>query len=43
LLEDSIEAKVVIISTGVGRGDSLFVDEELEGIVDIGKIRAGLD
>jgi len=42
LLEDSIEAKVAIISTGVGRKDSLLIDEELEGIVDIGKIRAGL-
>jgi adenylosuccinate synthase len=43
LLEDSIEARVAIISTGVARRDSLLVDEELVGIVDIGKIRAGLD
>ncbi len=43
LLEDSIEARVAIISTGVGRKDSLLIDEELEGIVDSGKIRAGLD
>jgi adenylosuccinate synthase len=43
LLEDSIEARVAIVSTGVGRKDSLLVDEELGGIVDIAKIRAGLD
>ncbi len=41
LLEDTIEARVAIISTGVARRDSLLIDEELEGMVDTAKIRSG--
>jgi adenylosuccinate synthase len=40
LIEDSVGAKVCLISTGVERKDSLLIDEELAGIVDVDKIRA---
>jgi adenylosuccinate synthase len=43
LLEDSIEARVAVISTGVARKDSLLIEEELGEIVDLGKIRAGIE
>jgi adenylosuccinate synthase len=42
LVEDSIEARICLISTGVERRDSLFIDEELEGVVDLAKVRAGI-
>jgi adenylosuccinate synthase len=41
-IEDSVEARVCLISTGVERKDSLLIDEELEGLVDLGLIRMGL-
>jgi len=40
LIEDAVEAKVAIISTGVERKDSLLIDGELDGIVDLKKVRA---
>jgi adenylosuccinate synthase len=43
LIEDRVEAKVAVISTGVERKDSLLVDRELDGLVDLAKVRAGLD
>ncbi len=42
LIEDLIEARVAIISTGVERKDSILIDDELGGIVDPVKIRASL-
>jgi adenylosuccinate synthase len=42
VLEEAVEAKVAVISTGVGRKDSLLIAEELDGIVDLKKVRAGL-
>jgi len=42
ILEDAVEAKVAVISTGVERKDSLLIDEELDGIVDLKKVRAEL-
>ncbi len=42
LIEDLIEARVAIISTGVERKDSILFDDELKDIVDLGKIRAKL-
>ncbi len=40
VLEDLIETKVAIISTGVERGETVFVEEALRGIVDPAKVRA---
>ena len=40
VVEDLIEAKVAIVSTGVERGETVFIDEELRGIVDPVKVRA---
>lgn len=42
LIEDLIEAKVVIISTGVERKDTILFDSGLRDIVDLDKVRAGL-
>jgi adenylosuccinate synthase len=40
VLEDLIEAKVAIVSTGVERGQTVFVESELRGFVDLEKVRA---
>ncbi len=42
VLEDAVEAKVAIISTGVARKDSLLIDAELDSIIDLKKVRAEL-
>ena len=42
LIEDSIEARVVIISSGFERKDTILLDSGLEDIVNLEKIRAGL-
>jgi len=42
VLEDLIETKVAIVSTGVERGETVFIDEELRGIVDPAKVRAAV-
>jgi adenylosuccinate synthase len=38
LIEDLLEVKVAIISTGVGRKDTVFIDEELRGLVDLSRM-----
>jgi len=40
VLEDLVETKVAIVSTGVERGQTVFFDEELRGFVDLAKVRA---
>ena len=42
LIEDTVEARVCLVSTGVERKDSLLIDEELEGVVDLGRVRKEL-
>jgi adenylosuccinate synthase len=42
LIEDLVEAKVCLISTGVERKDSILIDEELEGVVDLERVRKEL-
>jgi adenylosuccinate synthase len=42
ILEDAVEARIVLISTGVERRDSVLLESELEGLVDLGKIRSSL-
>ncbi len=40
-IEDLIETKVAVISTGVEREDTIFLEPELRGLVDIDCLRAG--
>ncbi len=42
LIEDQVEAKVAIVSTGVERKDSLLLDSELDSLIDIAKVKARL-
>jgi adenylosuccinate synthase len=42
LIEDRVEARVAVVSTGVERKDSLLVDSELDALVDLARIKAGL-
>jgi adenylosuccinate synthase len=42
-LEDLVEAKVAIVSTGVERGETVFIEEALRGIVDLAKVRAAAE
>lgn len=42
LIEDLIEARVVLISTGMERRDTILLGTELVDLVDLEKIRAGL-
>jgi adenylosuccinate synthase len=40
VLEDLVEAKVAIVSTGVERGETVLFGDALRGIVDLDKVRA---
>ncbi|MGZ5438764.1 MAG: adenylosuccinate synthase [Candidatus Aminicenantales bacterium] len=40
VLEDLVETKVAIISTGVERGETVLLESELRGLVDVAKVRA---
>jgi len=40
VLEDLVEAKVAIVSTGVERVETVLLEAELRGIVDLDKVRA---
>ncbi len=40
-IEDLIETKVAIISTGVEREDTIFLEPELRGLVDLESLEAG--
>ncbi len=42
LIEDAVEAKVCLISTGVERKDSILIDEELEEVADLERVRKEL-
>lgn len=41
-IEDILEVKVAIVSTGVERQATILMEEELAGLVDISKIQAGV-
>jgi adenylosuccinate synthase len=41
-IEDAVEARVCLISTGVERKDSVLIDEELRGLVDLSRVRKAL-
>ncbi len=40
-IEDLIETKVAIVSTGVEREDTIFIEPELLGLVDLESLKAG--
>jgi adenylosuccinate synthase len=40
VLEDLVEAKVAIVSTGVERVETVLLEDELRGVVDLDKVRA---
>jgi len=40
VLEDLVETRVGIISTGVEREETLFIEDELRGLVDLARVRA---
>jgi adenylosuccinate synthase len=39
-VEDLVETKVAVVSTGVERGETVFIEPELRGFVDLAKVRA---
>ncbi len=41
-IEDSIEARVGVISTGVERRDSILVEDEMRGVVGLDRVKAEL-
>jgi adenylosuccinate synthase len=43
VIEDLVEARVAIVSTGVERAETVFLEDELEGLVDLAKVRAASD
>jgi adenylosuccinate synthase len=43
LIEDLVEAKVAIVSSGVNRGDTVLIEDELAGLFDIDKIKAAIN
>ena len=40
VIEDLVETRVGIVSTGVEREETLFIEEELRGLVDLARVRA---
>jgi adenylosuccinate synthase len=38
LIEDSVEARIAVISTGVERGETILMQDELKGLVNLKKI-----
>ena len=40
-IEDLVETKVAVISTGVDRGDTMFLGPELEGVIDLARLESG--
>ncbi len=38
IIEDSVEARIAVISTGMERGETILVEDELKGLVDLEKI-----
>lgn len=41
-IEDKIEARVAIVSTGVERAETLFRDDVLDGLIDLDAVRKGI-
>ncbi len=43
LLEDLVEARVAVVSTGMERRDTILLDHEFEGLVDLGAVRSRME
>lgn len=41
-VEDTIEARAAIVSTGVARAETLFRDDVLDGLIDLNAVRKGI-
>ncbi|OGD15244.1 MAG: adenylosuccinate synthase [Candidatus Aminicenantes bacterium RBG_16_63_14] len=41
VLEDLVETRVAVVSTGVERGETVLIEPELRGFVDLARVRAG--
>ena len=41
VLEDLVETRVAIVSTGVRRGETVLLEAELAGLVDLARVRSG--
>ena len=41
-IEDAVEARVCIVSTGVERRDSILIQDQLQGVVDCDRLTADL-
>jgi adenylosuccinate synthase len=39
LIEDAVEARVCLISTGVERKDTILIDEEIAGLLDLARVK----
>lgn len=42
LIEDSVEARIAVVSTGMERGDTILMRDELKGLVDLDKVMSEL-
>ncbi len=42
LIEDSVEARIAVVSTGMERGDTILIQDELKGLVDLDKVMSEL-
>jgi adenylosuccinate synthase len=42
-VEDLVETRVAVVSTGVARRETVLLEGELAGLVDVAKVRSGLD
>ena len=40
-LEDLVETRVAVVSTGVEREETLFIESEIRDLVDLARVRAG--
>ena len=42
IIEDAVEAEIVIVSTGMERKETILIEDKLKDIVDLEKIKSGL-
>ena len=42
LIEDCVEAKIAVVSTGMERRDTILIEDELKELVDLEKVKPEL-
>ncbi len=42
LIEDCVEARIAVVSTGMERRDTILVEDELKDLIDLKKVKSGL-